>query len=137
MMIIGFILLLVILWFLSLSIETYSFFKKNGIKFNNIISYLVLPFLLLELHIKVIHLEKDKRSSIKILGSFFVNYRLALIFITELILENIALLEATGSSPILEQVTAEETGREPMINKLIDLMNLPITPKTFGKMIVA
>ncbi|WP_282919757.1 hypothetical protein [Ignavigranum ruoffiae] len=137
MMIIGFILLLVILWFLSLSIETYSFFKKNGIKFNNIISYLVLPFLLLELHIKVIHLEKNKRSSIKILGSFFVNYRLALIFITELILENIALLEATGSSPILEQVTTEETGREPMINKLIDLMNLPITPKTFGKMIVA
>ena len=136
-MIIGFILLLVILWFLSLSIETYSFFKKNGIKFNNIISYLLLPFLLLELHIKVIHLEKDKRSSQKILGSFFVNYRLALIFITELILENIALLEATGSSPILEQVTAEETGREPMINKLIDLMNLPITPKTFGKMIVA
>ncbi|MGY4104611.1 hypothetical protein ACWOA0_03190 [Ignavigranum ruoffiae] len=136
-MIIGFILLLVILWFLSLSIETYSFFKKNGIKFNNIISYLLLPFLLLELHIKVIHLEKDKRSSLKILGSFFVNYRLALIFITELILENIALLEATGSSPILEQVTAEETGREPMINKLIDLMNLPITPKTFGKMIVA
>lgn len=136
-MIIGFILLLVILWFLSLSIETYSFFKKNGIKFNNIISYLLLPFLLLELHIKVIHLEKDKRSSLKILGSFFVNYRLALIFITELILENIALLEATGSSPILEQVTAEETGREPMINKLIDLMNLPITSKTFGKMIVA
>ncbi|MGF3066699.1 hypothetical protein [Facklamia sp. P13055] len=127
----------IVLWFSYLSVITFYRFKRDGIVFANLLSYLVFPLIILQLHIKVANRFSNAWSKkLKFIGLYFINYKQSLIFFSELLLENAAQLEATGYSPILCE--SKKIKRKSSPFKLVyEWVKLPSSSETFKKAIYA
>ena len=71
-----FIIFFIMIWYLALIVETYSYLKKNklGVNFIGIIS---IPFSLFTLHLKMFHKEKSLSKKFRYLAYYFINYKLS------------------------------------------------------------
>ena len=81
-------------WFFSSVILTYSYLNRRGVNFSAL-GTLIIPMMLFIFHLKM----AQKHKEIKFIKFYFTKYKLSIIFISELLLENIAMTEAVGYSP--------------------------------------
>lgn len=128
----------IILWFSSMVIQTYVYFSRNGLS-THFLGFLYVPILLFSLHFKVLCREKDKKTAFKFLLSYFENYKLSLIFLTELLLENIAITNTVGNYPMLvngKSVDVEKIEKEPLTKKIKNIIKLPNTSDSFKELLL-
>ena len=130
-----FIIFFIMIWYLALIVETYSYLKKNnlGVNFLGIIS---IPFSLFTLHLKMFYKEKTFSKKLRYLAYYFINYKLSVIFLTELLLENIAMTEALGYSPYLSKKKANES-KKTLLETAKDIIKLPKTTESFSEVLMA
>lgn len=118
-------------------IQTYVYFSRNGLG-TNFLDFLFIPILLFYLHFNVLRREKNKKKAIKFLLSYFENYKFSLIFLTELLLENIA-MEDIGYSPMPvkgKQFKIEKSEKKPLIKKIKSIIKLSKTKDSFKELLL-
>ena len=123
------------IWYLALIVETYSYLEKNkiGVNFLGIIS---IPLSLFTLHLKIVNKEKSFPKKIRYLTYYFINYKLSVIFLTELILENIAMTEAFGYYPYLSKKKTNES-KKSLLKTVKVIIKLPKTMESFSEVLMA
>ena len=123
------------IWYLALIVETYSYLEKNkiGVNFLGIIS---IPLSLFTLHLKIVHKEKSFPKKIRYLTYYFINYKLSVIFLTELILENIAMTDAFGYYPYLSKKKTNES-KKSLLKTVKVIIKLPKTMESFSEVLMA
>ena len=129
------IIFFIMIWYLALIVETYSYLEKNkiGVNFLGIIS---IPLSLFTLHLKIVHKEKSFPKKIRYLTYYFINYKLSVIFLTELILENIAMTEAFGYYPYLSKKKTNES-KKSLLKTVKVIIKLPKTMESFSEVLMA
>ena len=123
------------IWYLAVIVETYSYLEKNkiGVNFLGIIS---IPLSLFTLHLKIVHKEKSFPKKIRYLTYYFINYKLSVIFLTELILENIAMTEAFGYYPYLSKKKTNES-KKSLLKTVKVIIKLPKIMESFSEVLMA
>lgn len=124
----------IMIWYLALIVETYSYLQKNNLGMN-FLGILTVPFFLFKLHLRLFRREKDFFKKIRYLSYYFVNYKLSVIFLTELLLENIAMTEAVGCSPYLSKQDKNED-KKTLLETAKDIIRLPKTTETFSEVLM-
>lgn len=130
-----FIIFFIMIWYLALIVETYSYLKKNKIGFS-FLGIIYIPLSLFTLHLKMFHKEKSFPKKIRYLTYYFINYKLSVIFLTELLLENIAMTEALGYSPHLSKRKVDEN-KKTLLETAKDIIKLPKTTESFSEVLMA
>lgn len=87
-----FLITFITTWYLSMIIQTYVYLARYKIHLN-ILDVTTLPMILFKLYLNVV---KEGKLGTKYLLLYFVNYKLSVIFLTELFLEDIAMSETVG-----------------------------------------
>lgn len=129
-MILVVIVLLFGLWYLISTIQGAEYLASNKISMSKL-SYLVLPFELFKFHITLF--KRDKNRNIKYILVYFFNYKYTIIFFTELLLENMSMVEAVGYSPMLSKTNKKhkkivlEKANTSVLEKIKNLVKLPET----------
>ena len=131
------ILSFVCLWYISQILVTYSYFDKRGISFNSL-SILLIPIILFKLHLKIARKEK----SFKFIKFYFMNYKSSIIFLAELVLENVAMTEAVGYSPHLARknkttkkvLEVDQREKRDIFAQIKSLISLPESINSYEKM---
>ena len=67
---------------------------------------------------------------------YFINYKLSVIFLTELILENIAMTEAFGYYPYLSKKKTNES-KKSLLKTVKVIIKLPKTMESFSEVLMA
>ena len=129
-----FIIFFILIWYLALIVETYSYLEKNKIEVN-VLGIISIPLSLFTLHLKIFHKEKSFTKKIRYLTYYFINYKLSVIFLTELILENIAINEAFGYSPYLSKNKTNES-KKSLLETAKAIIKLPKTIESFSKVLM-
>ena len=130
-----FIIFFIMIWYLALIVETYSYLEKNNIGVN-FLAIISIPLSLFTLHLKMFHKEKSFPKKIRYLTYYFINYKLSVIFLTELILENIAMTEALGYSPYLSKKKTNES-KKSLLETAKAIIKLPKTTESFSEVLMA
>lgn len=135
MMLMTFLMIFIAIWYVSMIIQTYVYLAKNDIRFS-IPGTIALPVVLFKLHLNMFKEEKNKKIGTKYLLFYFVNYKLSVIFLTELLLENIAMTQVVGYSP---HVSKREKNKEKQtwFERVKTIINLPETTNSFEEVLMA
>lgn len=135
MMLIVFLMIFTAIWYFSMIIQTYTYLAKYKIRLDAL-SIIVLPIILFKLHLNMFREEKNKKIGTKYLLFYFVNYKLSVIFLTELLLENIAMTQVVGYSP---HVSKREKNKEKQtwLERVKTIINLPETTNSFEEVLMA
>lgn len=118
-----------------MTIQTYVYLAKNEIRFS-FPGVIVLPIILFKLHLNMFCKEKNKKIGIKYLLFYFVNYKLSVIFLTELLLENIAMFETVGYSPHISK-GRKNNEKQTWLERVKDIISLPETTSSFEEVLMA
>lgn len=129
-----FFLSLVFIWILWMIVQSYTYLNRYEISFS-FLGTVLIPIMLFILHFSMFWKESNKKKGFKFLAFYFFYYKLSLIFLTELILENVAMVESVGYSPYLSKVKPKET--KPVLERVKELLKLPETENSFEEIILA
>ncbi|MBI0907794.1 hypothetical protein VBI23_00275 [Streptococcus uberis] len=130
-MILTVVLMTLMMWYASMVVQGFAYLRKKGINMS-INSHLALPFVMLKFHLNVFRNNKQK-DRFKYLLIYVTNYKITIIFLAELILENIAMFEAVGYSPYISERKQEE--KVSIIEKIRKLIKLPETENSFEEIL--
>ncbi|WP_367006401.1 hypothetical protein ABZ559_05195 [Streptococcus sp. ZY19097] len=115
-------------------VQTYTYLARNDIHFS-VLGVGALPVVLFSLHFNMFRKEKDRKIGVKYLLSYFVNYKLSIIFLTELLLENIAMVETVGYSPYISKSKKDEE-KKTWFERVKELIRLPETTNSFEEVLM-
>lgn len=129
-----FFLSLFFVWVLWMIVQSYTYLNRYGISFS-FFGTVLIPVMLFILHFSLFWKETNKKKGFKFLAFYFFYYKLSLIFLTELILENVAMVESVGYSPYISKAKQKET--KPVLERVKELLKLPETESSFEEVILA
>lgn len=128
-------MIFIAIWYISMTIQTYVYLNKNDIRFT-VPGIIALPVVLFKLHLNMFKEEKNKKIGTKYLLFYFVNYKLSVIFLTELLLENIAMTQVVGYSPHVSK-REENKEKQTWLERVKTIINLPETTNSFEEVLMA
>lgn len=135
MILLAFLIIFITIWYISMTIQTYVYLAKNDIRFS-MPGVIALPLIIFTLHLNMFRKEKNKKIAIKYLLFYFVNYKLSVIFLTELLLENIAMVQTVGYSPHVSK-SRKGKSKQSWFERVKDIIRLPETATSFEEVLTA